>query len=482
METAEPEISPPPLPPAPACRRRWGLAFAIVGLIAFYAYLFYDSGGTAPEDKLSWREDPVGLTLRYADREMAYAEVVETLPQPLRFWLAWEDWPGAGPEENTARALEECHAYLLERDNPDEYPAVALTLAVLAAEQGDAATMERWLAQLEKSSEQVEAAARVRDAYAKPPRRVPEEVGIETAEKLGGPWFQNTLKARFAASRGDTDAAADLRAAAAGEIESRVAAITAITIFSIAILLGGLVGVAYWWKRRVPCDALQPGWSPVAAINIVAWGGLLGMLLIWGLWTFIDRVPGFEWLSYSMMPWMFLPTLLVFHLAVCRPQGIRMVDAFGLRPTWPLLFAGLAVYFIDWAVQTGWFALLEAGGTLPSPVEGLGEVMIWGGTAARTTDTLDAALGAGIFEEIVYRGILFLGLRRKFNFTTAALVSSLMFTLPHLQYGIAGLSSVAIYGFIAAWSVERTRSILPAIIAHALYNFTVSIWQWSIYT
>jgi len=87
----------------------------------------------------------------------------------------------------------------------------------------------------------------------------------------------------------------------------------------------------------------------------------------------------------------------------------------------------------------------------------------------------------GIFEELLYRGVLFLGLRRRFGFTTSALASSLLITLPHLQYGWVGLSSVAIFGFLMAWSVERTRSLLPAIIAHAIFNLTISLWQWAVY-
>ncbi len=32
-----------------------------------------------------------------------------------------------------------------------------------------------------------------------------------------------------------------------------------------------------------------------------------------------------------------------------------------------------------------------------------------------------------------------------------------------------------------AWSVERTQSLLPAIIAHAMCNLIISVWQWTLY-
>lgn len=474
----------PPAPPAPSTRRRVsGVVIAVIGLLGFYGYLF--SGivtGDANPDKLSWRWYPVELTMRYADREMAYEAMSDSLAPPLRALIQGIDWPATEPADDARQALEACAEYLDAGGTLDENPTIPLALAVLAAERDDTATMDQWLVHLESSSSTQADAQRVRDAYADPPRRVGEEWSEETASKLIGNWFYSTLMARFAESRGEAELAAGWREVATQDIDARIHTFTAFGILGGVLLLGGVAGVCYWWNRPPPPASEGPGWSPITAVNVVAWGGLLGVLLEWTIWILTDTVNAHQWLTLLTMPWFFLPVMAVFYFAVARPKGLSMLDAFGLRPRMALLWAGLAIFLIDGLAQCAWFALLKWTGALPSPVEGLGEELIWGEMPDRVLDTLDAALGAGTLEELVYRGVLFLGLRQRFGFAASAILSSLMFTLPHLQYGWASLISVAIFGVLMAWSVERTRSLLPAIFAHATYNLLVSVWQWSIYT
>ncbi|HSP44227.1 MAG TPA: hypothetical protein VLO11_15235, partial [Luteolibacter sp.] len=81
---------------------------AFVGLLAFYGLLYLGNTGFTSEDKLSWRWYPVELTLRYADREMAYAQMSREFPPPLRMLIAWDYWPGAKPDDYARGALEEC--------------------------------------------------------------------------------------------------------------------------------------------------------------------------------------------------------------------------------------------------------------------------------------------------------------------------------------------------------------------------------------
>lgn len=83
---------------------------------------------------------------------------------------------------------------------------------------------------------------------------------------------------------------------------------------------------------------------------------------------------------------------------------------------------------------------------------------------------------APLAEEVLFRGVLFQGLRQRTGFWVAALVSAALFTLPHLAEGGGVLASGVIssgilpLGIVFAALVERRGSLAPAIVAHATYN------------
>lgn len=83
---------------------------------------------------------------------------------------------------------------------------------------------------------------------------------------------------------------------------------------------------------------------------------------------------------------------------------------------------------------------------------------------------------APLAEEILFRGVLFQGLRQRTGFWVAALVSALLFTLPHLAEGGGVFASGVItsgilpLGIVFAALVERRGNLAPAIVAHATYN------------
>ncbi len=73
-----------------------------------------------------------------------------------------------------------------------------------------------------------------------------------------------------------------------------------------------------------------------------------------------------------------------------------------------------------------------------------------------------------IFEELIFRGVLFKGLRKKAPFWVAAVVSSLAFAIAHMQWNVA-LDTLAL-GIVLCYLVEKTNSIGPAIFLHAFKN------------
>jgi membrane protease YdiL (CAAX protease family) len=87
---------------------------------------------------------------------------------------------------------------------------------------------------------------------------------------------------------------------------------------------------------------------------------------------------------------------------------------------------------------------------------------------------LEYVILAPLFEELVFRGLLFAILRRRFRFLPAALISAAIFGLAH-GYGVVGLISVCWSGVLWAWIYERTGSLGPGILAHAINNLLVCL-------
>lgn len=88
-------------------------------------------------------------------------------------------------------------------------------------------------------------------------------------------------------------------------------------------------------------------------------------------------------------------------------------------------------------------------------------------------------IAAPLAEETFFRGLLFAGLRDRLPFAAAALVSGLVFGLPHLGPGnVIVVAQLAILGVILAWLYEETGSILPGIAVHIVNNalaFTLQV-------
>jgi ABC-2 type transport system permease protein len=81
-----------------------------------------------------------------------------------------------------------------------------------------------------------------------------------------------------------------------------------------------------------------------------------------------------------------------------------------------------------------------------------------------------AVVAAPIFEEFLFRGLIFGGLRRSFDVWPAALASAAVFAIMHPAVSIV---PVFLMGVCAAWLYERTRSLLAPMLAHATYNACV---------
>jgi len=75
---------------------------------------------------------------------------------------------------------------------------------------------------------------------------------------------------------------------------------------------------------------------------------------------------------------------------------------------------------------------------------------------------------AGVCEELLYRGPIFAALRRRLSIWPAIAASAVLFAAAHLD--VHGLPIRTGLGMLLGYLVWRTGSILPAMIAHGLYD------------
>ncbi|WP_440119961.1 lysostaphin resistance A-like protein [Paenibacillus sp. QZ-Y1] len=75
-----------------------------------------------------------------------------------------------------------------------------------------------------------------------------------------------------------------------------------------------------------------------------------------------------------------------------------------------------------------------------------------------------------IIEEYICRGIIFKKLNSKFGFAVSALVSSIVFAIPH--FNLTAFIGYVFIGFIWCWYYKKSGSLLLPILSHALFNFT----------
>lgn len=73
-----------------------------------------------------------------------------------------------------------------------------------------------------------------------------------------------------------------------------------------------------------------------------------------------------------------------------------------------------------------------------------------------------------IFEELIFRGLLFKGFRRRFSFWPSAIIACIIFATAHLQWNVA-IDTFAL-SLLLCYLVEKSGSIFPSIALHALKN------------
>jgi len=89
------------------------------------------------------------------------------------------------------------------------------------------------------------------------------------------------------------------------------------------------------------------------------------------------------------------------------------------------------------------------------------------------------SFGAGISEEILFRGAIFGVLLTSLDNFTAIVLTALIFTFIHIpQYGKNLLFNtiIALLGVLFSFLYVYTNSLLAPMVAHILYNYVICLW------
>ena len=237
----------------------------------------------------------------------------------------------------------------------------------------------------------------------------------------------------------------------------------------VVIVLSGLLSLALWQKARDELPyLLDPAASPPARVS--ASDGIIAAMMFF-------VVQGI--------------TLAIFMAATHHLSGNAIVTAYSIAGAttyalfrlvyWRSKTQGIPRVFLPgmlraggWGVGAGLAAALAGAAYLYGlrRLDLLQDVMSESarGLSAKIWIPLLAVVAAPIFEEFIFRGLIFGGLRRSLDALPAIVASAAVFAIVHPP---ASMIPVFGLGLCAALAYDRTKMLLAPMIAHGIYNAVI---------
>jgi uncharacterized protein len=224
----------------------------------------------------------------------------------------------------------------------------------------------------------------------------------------------------------------------------------------------------------------------------LAFGAVVTILTLNGLLTFpLANIVRDEPLSLSTFAWAAIatqiPMLLFIYLRLILPRVVTWQEL-GLcaLPLDRVLRVGLTMGLVGLLLTVFVELLLSQIGLRPNQFEQFDFVRS-AGTAGFVLVLILAAIVAPLVEELFFRGFLFGLYRRRQPLWLAYGASGALFAAAHVMptrmntAQMAGLAiGILILGTLLAWTYQRTGSLLPSIVAHALNNATGLVLLYSV--
>jgi CAAX protease family protein len=302
----------------------------------------------------------------------------------------------------------------------------------------------------------------------------------ELADEVPAGWFADRLGISLATQAGDQAWLSEVQDNLAARGRALLWRARALLAFDLGMIAVGIVLAAMLYARRLEAGALAvggavvpPPWpGSVGAVVLIRGGALWIALMIAVLTLDVESV------RMVAVPLTYLPLLLLARRYLLEPAGVGLSEGLGLvpwpsgwGPCWRLVgIVASAGLLGEWAVTLA----AEPSGLSSHWTEGFDETMIWGDPLKMASSLVETIVFAPVFEEIVFRGLFFATLRRRFGFVPSALISAAVFAIAH-GYGLLGFISVLWSGLLWAWAYERSGSVLPGMLAHVINNAAVCL-------
>jgi membrane protease YdiL (CAAX protease family) len=244
------------------------------------------------------------------------------------------------------------------------------------------------------------------------------------------------------------------------------------------MILTALLAVALWQKARDQFDyLLDPSASPPARVSVS--DGMIAALMFFVLQAVVVLLlqVSESGIAPATMLWIafcaagavtYALTRLVYWRAHTAGvprlfnDGVPRALLWGVAGGVVAAIAGLA--YIEIAAFLDLFPALRQASRLPDRATAIGLAAI-------------AVAAAPIFEEFIFRGLIFGGLRRSLGLGAATLASAAIFAIVHPPMSVI---PVFVVGVCTALIYERTKMLAAPMLVHAIYNAAVLGFQWNL--
>jgi membrane protease YdiL (CAAX protease family) len=369
----------------------------------------------------------------------------------------------------------------------DEHPSNSEDIAIRLALIGNAAGTDQCKAMTPYHSRAVKVMQCIL-CDPKGKQKIPLDQCLDTINTaLPKGWFRDTASLAAFKQFGDTPKLDSLR----NEQKSRTTRFVCLTLASFAAYIvgtvTGLIVIIMVIAKTLREKELRPwraewGFKKIWCIFLLALyaQGIVGLCVYAGIRT---SAPDFS-ASTNMI---IVDILTIISTAIIvvistrqfllKPGNLTLIDGLQLSPKQCGVGRSIAYGFLAYCaaltlvLATTWLERLFVGHTTHSenPIT-LRMVSVVLNADASTIFwlLLTAGVMAPIWEEILFRGLIYPYLRQRLSMWPAALISGALFSVCH--WDIPMIMQLLVIGTVQAVVFERTRSLTTAIVTHGLWN------------